>query len=72
MNETEGNTYRWGVIIVRTGCRDAACSVKIKHQTSNITHKNLYISLKMGIFVVDERDIEKQCITPESLAGQNK
>ena len=67
MNETEGNTYRWGVI----NCRDAACSVKIIHHTSNITHKHLHISLEMSIFVVDERDIAKQCITPESLAGQN-
>ena len=25
----------------------------------------------MSIFVIDERDISKQCITPESLAGQN-
>ena len=30
----------------------------------------LHISLKMSIFVIDERDISQICITPESLAGQ--
>ena len=30
----------------------------------------LHISLEMSIFVIDERGITKQCITPEPLAGQ--
>ena len=31
----------------------------------------MHISLIFTTFVIDERDISQQCITPESLAGQN-